>query len=90
MSTNAEGGMWFGIDGSHAPWKYSTYRLDTVPYEGCGTTAEEKQHIWGKWDYRINPFKPNVPFLYALKTWENLWFSGSIEKDHWAKMDYRV
>ena len=26
--------------------------------------------------YFINPFVPNVPFLYPLKTSENLWFSN--------------
>ena len=25
--------------------------------------------------YPFNPFKPDVPFQYSLKTSENLWFS---------------
>ena len=25
----------------------------------------------------LNPFKPNVPFLYYLKISENLWFSAN-------------
>ena len=40
----------------------------------------------------FNPFQANVPFLYPLKTSDNLWFSdvfrggGGIEKKHWHEM----
>ena len=41
--------------------------------------------------YFIDPLQPGVAFLYPLKT-ENLkgflmFFSGGIEKQHWAVMD---
>ena len=39
---------------------------------------------------RLNPFVPNAPFLYPLKTSENLTenfiFSRSRERAHWGKM----
>ena len=34
--------------------------------------------------YSINPLQPSFPFLYPLKTSENLMFSGGIEKQHRA------
>ena len=37
----------------------------------------------------LNPFEPNVPFLYLLKMSENLWFlifSEGIEMEQWAQM----
>ena len=36
----------------------------------------------------INPFQTNDPFLYPLKTLENLWLSdvsGGIEREHWLE-----
>ena len=38
----------------------------------------------------INPFQANVPFLYPLKTSENLTFSGGIEREHWPEMGLAV
>ena len=38
----------------------------------------------------INPYWPNIPCLYSLKTSEILWFSDflkGIEMEHWANMD---
>ena len=41
-------------------------------------------------DTSFNPFVPNAPFLYPLKTSENLkvflMFSGGRERVHWEKM----
>ena len=38
----------------------------------------------------FNPFAPNVPFFYLLKTSENckffLMFSGGRERAHWERM----
>ena len=40
----------------------------------------------------INPFVPNAPFLYPLKTSENrkvfLCFHGGRERVHWVRMGY--
>ena len=42
----------------------------------------------------INPFVPNAPFLYPLKTSENLnvfpMFSESRERVHWEQMGYKI
>ena len=37
----------------------------------------------------FNPFQANAPYLYTLKTSENLYFSeviGGIEMEHWREM----
>ena len=42
--------------------------------------------------HEINAFKPNVPFLYLLRTSENfsvLTFSEIAEIQHWVKMSYQ-
>ena len=42
----------------------------------------------------FNPFQANVPFLYPLKTSDNLWFSdvfrGGIEKNYWHEMGQSI
>ena len=43
----------------------------------------ESYHLF-KGDISINPFVPNAPFLYPLKTWENLrvfWCFQDVEKE---------
>ena len=34
----------------------------------------------------INQFKANFPFLYFLKTLDNVRFPGGIEMEQWPKM----
>ena len=42
------------------------------------TTKPQTYHM--EFDTKsINPLEANVPFLYPLKTSENLWFSGGTE-----------
>ena len=35
---------------------------------------------------QINPFQTNVPFLYPLRTSENLRFHGGMGVEHWLEM----
>ena len=39
---------------------------------------------------QLNPFFPNVPFLYPMKTFGNgfLMFSGGRERLHWKQMGW--
>ena len=37
-------------------------------------------------EFYVNPFVPNAPFFYPLKTSGNLWFSGGRELVHWERM----
>ena len=42
----------------------------------------QNEIIGQKW---VNPFHTNVPFLYPLKTFGFLTFSGGLEIGHWRK-----
>ena len=42
----------------------------------------QNEIIGQKW---VNPFQTNVPFLYPLKTFGFLTFSGGLEIGHWRE-----
>ena len=52
------------------------------------TRNRQSFDFFWKTQYCINPFKLKVTFLYPLKIFGFLMFSGGIAIEHWAKMDY--
>ena len=65
-----------------------SYYINILPgvFDGndCCKSFGKNIHVY------INPFQANTPFLYPLKTSENLWFSdvfrGYIRMEHWPEM----